>query len=246
LIKKWIASIVTQIILGGYIMTIETKMVKRPVKTEGEIFLLWNDSAEKVIEIGDLDIIKETIQNLVEAYPQYDLDLLYLIPHKHLVGVTIDVKNEVKVEMDDDKYNEEEVQFEIYDCENTSRGAVYETEYEDEALEELARLVKDSNGREDRFSLYRKVNYLTTYNIDAEKDVIINIPDQEVEVVVEKEKVYIQSIEEIKSPSILTDAELESEISELWNRMQLFHAEKTKRQEAKKLQEAFEPDDFMM
>lgn len=241
LIKKWIASIVTQIILGGYIMTIETKTVFKPVDMSGE-FILWNSEIEKVIEVGEMDYIKDALVSSLDKNPVYTPYSFKLIPFKPFKNVEIEFKNEVKVKMDDNEYNNEDERYEIYDNERTNRGPIFETDYEDKVLEELARLIKDC-GREDRYNLYRKVEYLTTQDVEFEKEVIINIPDQEVEVMVEK--VYMQSIEEIKSPSIMTDKEIDAELYEMWNRLQALTEEKNKRVEAKKVQEAFEPDNFM-
>lgn len=205
----------------------EMKKEFKPVNMNGEEFLLWFNG--NVVEHGCLDTIKEYIGGKMSIGNEVKVEEFEITLNNPLEGVTIEYKNEVKVEMNDDKYSEEEVEYAII---NSKTSRELETfSYENDAIEHLAHLIEqdDTDFADEKFTLIRKVEYMCTYDVDRETVVDIHIPNQEVEVtvIVEQPLFNEQSIQEV--PANMSDEEIEKELLEMYARLQSLSEEKNKR-----------------
>lgn len=180
----------------------------------GEFILLINSDAY----YEDLDAIKERIMEHIEN--DGDIRDCSIGLYNSLKGVDIERKRNVTVEMDNNEYSEEEEKFLIRDGRNNR--VIDEFDYEDEALEKLAELIAEEDGREDLFNLERKVEFTCTYNVDQEDDIKIDIPMQEIEILVTEPK-------EKKAPSEMTNEEIGEELLEMYKRLGELIAEKDNR-----------------
>jgi hypothetical protein len=194
-----------------------TKIEKKYVPVEeigGEYILLMNSEAF----YGDIDDIKERVM-------QYKLDGGNISDcsvgiYKPLERTEVEFKKSVKVEMDDDKYDEVEAEYFIRD--GRTNKVIEEFYYEADALERLAELISDEDGREDLFNLDRKVEFACTYSVDIDEYIEINIPNQPVDVHIIESKTRKNTVE-------MTNEEIEEELIEMYKRLQELSSEKNKR-----------------
>lgn len=180
----------------------QIKVEYHPVDIDqySELILLINSQAY----YGDIDALKEIILDHVDNGG--DIDECYLGEYRSFKGTEMKIKKTVTVELSERDYDEQEAEYVIYD----GRREVDRFSCEQDALEELASLIEKS-GDEYKYNLGYEPKFISLYNVEAEEDVEIHIPEQRGEIeVIEVNPIPVEG---------MSGEELNTELTQLMSRL---------------------------